>query len=185
MRTNINEPNGREAAFRTMREMLLEATPSDLSDALQEAGLDSQQITEIGHTAIKTALAKSREHAHQSESSVLLHKGLNSLLVMLRRRDNLDETELATKANVDEEEIRRIEYDAGYLPSPRTIFKLEKAFSLPGGVLAKLSGAIKANSLCMEERVQAFAANAKAMGKLTRDERELLNTFVKFLSEHE
>ncbi len=114
---------------------------------------------------------------------LVLHKGLNSLLTMLRRRDNLDEAELASKANVDEAEIRRIEYDAAYLPSPRTIYNLEKAFSLPSGVLAKLSGAIMQQPLGMEERVLEFAANAKQMGKLSKEERHLLNAFLKFLAE--
>jgi transcriptional regulator with XRE-family HTH domain len=185
MRNNTNNPNDREAAFRAMREMILEATPSELFVAIREAGLDPKEISEIGRNAINSALTKVRQDSEKASNSASLHKGLNSLLVMLRRRDNLDEAELAAKANVDEDEVRRIEYDSSYLPSPRTIFKLEKAFSLPAGVLAKLSGAIKAHSLCMEERVQAFAANAKAMGKLTREERELLNAFVKFLSEHE
>jgi hypothetical protein len=35
----------------------------------------------------------------------------------------------------------------------------------------------------MEERVMEFAANAKSMGKLSREERQLLNSFVKFLTE--
>jgi hypothetical protein len=62
---------------------------------------------------------------------------------------------------------------------------LEQVFSLPAGVLAKLSGAIRLHSTGLEERVQEFAANAKTMGKLTRAERELLNAFVKFLAERD
>jgi transcriptional regulator with XRE-family HTH domain len=185
MQNNENTPEDSQLAFQTIREMLLEATPSELSIALEEAGINQQQLAESGHSAIETALANARQYSDEPDYSVLLHKGLNSLLIMLRRRDNLDEAELAAKAHVDEEEIRRIEYDTFYIPSPRTIFNLERAFSLPAGVLAKLSGAIKSNSFCIEEHVQAFAANAKAMGKLTRDERQLLNAFVKFLSEHE
>lgn len=185
MRNNTNKPDDKEAVFRAMREMLAEATTSEVLMAIKEAGLDPKEISEIGRNAINAALTKVKQNSEKASYNALLHKGLNSLLVMLRRRDNLDEAELAEKANVDEGEIRRIEYDASYLPSPRTIYNLEKAFSLPSGVLAKLSGAIKANSMCIEERVQAFAANAKAMGKLTKEERALLNAFVKFLNEHE
>jgi hypothetical protein len=60
---------------------------------------------------------------------------------------------------------------------------LERAFTLPPGVLAKLSGAVKHHSPVMEERVTQFAANAKSIGKLTKAERQLLNAFVKFLTE--
>jgi hypothetical protein len=51
-------------------------------------------------------------------------------------------------------------------------------------VLAKLSGAFIQRSPLLEEKVLEFAANAKSMGRLTNDERELLNAFVKFLTEH-
>jgi transcriptional regulator with XRE-family HTH domain len=102
---------------------------------------------------------------------------------MLRRRDSLDESDLACKADVDENEIQRIEYDPDFLPSPRTLYKLEQTFSLPPGVLAKLAGAIKHPSPGLEEQALKFAANAKSMGTLTRTEREILNAFVKFLAE--
>jgi transcriptional regulator with XRE-family HTH domain len=172
-----------DAVFRAMREMLLEAPDAELDALAREAGIDARQLSEIGRSAATSAIAQDKQNRANEESTVLLHKGLNSLLIMLRRRDNLDEAELALKANVEEEEIRRIEFDPGYLPSPRTIYNLEKAFSLPSGVLAKLSGAIKYNSPTMEERVMEFAANAKSIGKLTRAERNLLNAFVKFLTE--
>ena len=173
----------RGAVFHAMRETLLEAPSSEVFAQAREAGLNSQELSALGRSAINSALSIFKEKSRQTDNCVLLHKGLNSLLVMLRRRDNLDEAELASKANIDEDEIRRIEYDPHYLPSPRTIYKLEKVFSLPSGVLAKLSGAIKHNSPVMEERVLAFAANAKAIGKLTKEERELLNAFVRFLTE--
>ncbi len=172
-----------DAVFRAMREMLLEAPAAELDALAREVGFDARQLSEIGRTAVTSAIAQDKQNRANEETTVLLHKGLNSLLIMLRRRDNLDESELALKANVEEEEIRRIEFDAGYLPSPRTIYNLEKAFSLPSGVLAKLSGAIKHQSPAMEERVMEFAANAKSIGKLTRGERQLLNAFVKFLTE--
>ena len=185
MPNNENPLKDRNAVFCAMREVLLNASVAELQAAATEAGLDLRHLAEEGRSVIDSALKNINQQSPLTEGNILLHKGLNSLLIMLRRRDNIDEAELAARANVDEEEVRRIEYDPHYLPSPRTIFKLEKAFSLPSGVLAKLSGAIKANSPCMEERVLEFAANAKAIGKLTKEERELLNRFVRFLSEQE
>lgn len=168
--------------FRTMREMLLEAPPEEIDELAREAGLDSNKLAQTGRKVAESALHQAK-YGGGRENIVSLHKALNSLLVMLRRRDGLDEGELAERADVTEEEIRRIEYDPAYLPSPRTIYKLEKVFSLPPGVLAKLSGAIKHHSPQLEETVLEFAANAKSIGKLTREERELLSAFVKFLTE--
>ena len=169
--------------FRTMREMLLEAPPEEVGELARMAGMDAQQLSQIGRNAIAHSLKQCNQNESKVGSQTALHKGFSSLLVMLRRRDGYDEDELARRAEVDELEIRRIEFDSEYLPAPRTIYKLEKVFSLPGGVLAKLSGAIKQNSPSLENKVLQFAANAKTMGKLTKQERELLNEFVKFLSE--
>lgn len=169
--------------FRTMREMLMEAPGEELAELAREADLDVTKLTKASREMTSLALRERKLINTKADSSILLHKGLNSLLVMLRRRDGLDEDELALKAGIDEAEIRRIEYDSEYMPSPRTIYKLEQAFALPGGVLAKLSGAIKHQSPALEERVLEFAANAKSIGKLTKAERELLNAFVKFLTD--
>jgi len=181
----MNSPkNTRHTAddvLRTMREMLLEASPEETLELAREAGLNPRSTAEAGGKLIRAALEQCK--TEDQNQSIPMHKALNSLLVMLRRRDGLDESELAEKADVSEEEIRRIEFDVAYIPAPRTIFRLEKAFSLPSGVLVKLSGAVKHNSPEMEERVLEFAANAKSMGKLTKEERQLLSAFVKFLTE--
>ena len=175
--------NDTDAVFRAMREMLLDAPAAEVDALAREAGVDARKLSEIGRSAVNSAIAQNKQDRAKEESTVLLDKGLNSLLIMLRRRDNLDEAELALKANVEEAEIRRIEFDSRYLPSPRTIYNLEKAFSLPAGVLAKLSGAILHHSPGMEERIMEFAANAKSMGRLSTEERQLLNAFVSFLTE--
>jgi len=173
----------REHIFRTMREMLLEAPPEEVRELAQEAGLDAAELTKTGRAVAYKALEQQRRSASQPENILFLHKGLHTLLIMLRRRDGLDEIELARKADVDLAEIRRIEAEPGFIPHPRTIFNLEKQFALPSGVLAKLSGAVKHHSSIVEERAEAFAANAKSIGKLTRAERQLLNEFIKFLAE--
>jgi DNA-binding XRE family transcriptional regulator len=170
-------------AFRTMREMLLEAPPDELAQLAQDAGLDLNQLIEAGRNAARTQIQCFTQRSIQPENLIPLHKGLNTLLIMLRRRDGLDESELAQQADIEIEEIKRIESEPGYVPGPRTIFNLEKQFGLPSGVLAKLSGAVKHQSPAVEERALEFAANAKAIGRLTRAERQLLNEFIKFLAE--
>ena len=173
----------KEHVFRTMREMLLEAPPEEIRELAKDVGLDAAELAKAGRKAAEDAIQRSKRGASQPENVVQLHKGLHTLLVMLRRRDGLDEAELARKADVDRAEIRRIEAEPGFIPHPRTIYNLEKQFALPSGVLAKLSGAVKHHSPDVEELAVAFAANAKAIGRLTRAERQILNEFIKFLSE--
>jgi transcriptional regulator with XRE-family HTH domain len=183
MSNGPKQNNDTDAISRAMREMLLEAPAAEFDALARELGLDTRDLSNTGRSVVSAAIAQHKQGRAKEANVILLHKGLNSLLIMLRRRDNLDETELALKANVDESEIRRIEFDSSYLPNPRTIYNLEKTFSLPSGVLAKLSGAIVHHSPVMEERVSEFAANAKSMGKLSKEEKQLLNAFVKFLTE--
>jgi hypothetical protein len=183
MSNGKNHLSDTDAVYRAMRKMLLEAPAAEVDALASERTLSARTLSETGRTRTKSTIAEVKRNRAREETVVVLHKGLNSLLLMLRRRDNLDEAELALKANVQESEIKRIEFDPNYLPSPRTIFNLEKVFSLPSGVLAKLSGAVVHHSPAMEERVMEFAANAKSMGKLTKEEKQLLNAFVEFLTE--
>jgi hypothetical protein len=182
MSTHQTQPHDEETVFRTMRDFILEASPEELNELARETGLNLTKLAGEGHEAVRQATIDDRQ-VKIPEKDVILHKGLSSLVVMLRRRDALDEAELAKKADVEESEIRRIEYDPEYSPGPRTIYRLEQTFELPDGVLAKLAGAITTRSSELEERVEQFAANAKAMGKLTSSERHLLHAFVKFLAE--
>lgn len=168
---------------RTIRDLLLEASAEEIRELAREAGLSVTELAKTGRNIVERAIQQKRRSSSQPENVVVLYKGLNTLLVMLRRRDGLDESKLAEKADVEEAEIRRIESEPGFIPHPRTIFKLEKQFGLPSGVLAKLSGAVKHNSPNLEEKAVAFAANAQSIGKLTRDEKKLLNEFIKFLTE--
>src|SRR5258708_31955573 len=97
--------------FRTMREMLLEAPAEEINELAQEAGFNPKELVRTGRKLVDAAMQQCNQGNTKGENIVLLHKGLNSLLVMLRRRDGLDEGELAKNADVEEEEIRRIEYD--------------------------------------------------------------------------
>src|SRR5258706_10281508 len=93
-----------DTVFRAMREMILESPAVEVDALAQEQGLDARKFSEIGRNSVTSAIAQHKHKLAQEESLTLLHKGLSSLLIMLRRRDNVDETELALKANVDEAE---------------------------------------------------------------------------------
>src|SRR5436305_5288366 len=99
----------REHLFRTMREMLLEASPEEIRELAQDAGLDAGELAKEGRQAAEHALQRTKKESSQPNNIVFLHKGLHTLLVLLRRRDGLDEAELARSADVDQAEIRRIE----------------------------------------------------------------------------
>ena len=102
---------------------------------------------------------------------------------MLRRREQLSADKLAQEARVNASELRRIELDPAFDPNPRTIFQLEKSFKLPSRSLVVLSGAVDVNDNVREEVVR-FAASSEDISGLTKEQRKLLNRFVKFLREN-
>lgn len=162
---------------RALRDEILDADSDSLSDTLAELNIDASELAATGKAAAKKAL----ESVSESESGEL-HEALGALLQLLRRRDNLSEEELADLAEVDPGEIRRIEYDPSYTPAPRTIYQLEQTFKLPRKTLVNLSGLTRSHSAEFKGEVLRFAAHSKAIQKITREERKLLNEFVKFLS---
>jgi transcriptional regulator with XRE-family HTH domain len=162
-------------------DILLEADPASLRTTLTDIGVDAQELIRRGRVTVERAI-NSVEDAKNIGSTGDEHQGLQILLRLLRRRDNLSEEQLAERARVDVAEIRRIEYDPTYAPLPRTIYQLEQVFQLPKRSLVKLAGVTREQSPQFADEVLRFAANAKTMEKLTREETKILNAFVRFLS---
>ncbi|WP_210191825.1 helix-turn-helix domain-containing protein [Rhizobium esperanzae] len=99
----------------------------------------------------------------------------------LRRRDQLSVEALAEKARVEAREIRLIELDPNYKPRPRTVHQLAEHFAMPPQALMKLSGATVTRDEALWEEAQKFAAKSDDLSKLTKQERQDLEGFVKFL----
>ena len=90
---------------------------------------------------------------------------------------------MAEEARVDAAELQGIERDPAFDPSPRTVYQLEQYFKLRERSLVMLSGAVRVDNDVREEAVR-FAASSENIHGLTKEERALLNQFVKFLTRH-
>jgi transcriptional regulator with XRE-family HTH domain len=164
---------------RALHDVLLETEPSVLRVAIADANLNADDLVRQGRVAIARALNASETATSATPDE---HEGLRLLLQLLRRRAGLTEEQLAEAARIEVAEIRRIEYDPAYTPMPRTVYQLEQYFRLPKRSLAKLAGMTRQPSTQFQEEVLRFAASAKAIGKLTSDEKKTLNAFVRFLA---
>lgn len=182
----INEASALSRAF---REFVAEADGKDLEEALTDQGWNPKELAQNGKAIALKALRQNemrmRAEAQERMEAETLHEGLSALIQLLRRKEEMSEEDLAKKARVDVEEIRRIELDRSYTPTPRTIYQLEQVFKLPSRTLVVLSGATKRTSPRFTSEVMRFAANAKTMTKLNAAEMKLLSEFVKFLSSKE
>jgi len=163
--------------FRALRDLLMEASEEELRDAL--AG-EFDSLADRCQVAAKRALAAQSDDFDQVRD---LHRGLGALIQLLRRRAKLSPEELAKRARISSLELRSIESDPSFDPSPRTIYQLEQFFDLQPRSLVVLSGAVHVNENVRDEIVR-FAANAKSVTTLSVGEKQLLNEFVRFLRDH-
>ena len=103
----------------------------------------------------------------------------------LRRKRGLTVKGLAGKLGLDENEIVAMERNNGYRPSPLTLNKLSKFYAIPQMRLATLAGAVRSIPDNMQEQASRFAAKSDSFSKLTSEEKQALDEFVKFLKEEE
>ena len=106
-------------------------------------------------------------------------------LVFLWRLDrNITPTKLAEMADVNLEEIELIERDGAYRPEPRTVVALAGVMKIPEVRLLQLSGHAETGDPSLSKVSSAFAANAKRWQQISREQKRLLNSYMKFLVKH-
>jgi hypothetical protein len=175
---------------RAFCEMVLEATDADADEIILSLKRDPEEFEDQAREAWTKALSENVSNAvHSADNQSVQNKpepnvvqrGFSSLMAILRRSKDMEITELALSAQVNPKELTRVESEPGYMPSPRTIVQLEGFFRLPKDTLGRLSGAVTKGSDSFQGDLMKFAACSKGMGKLTIEEKKLLNEFVKHL----
>lgn len=165
--------------------VVIEASRDVIWGALRSAGIEPERLAEQSRAVARDVLARfaqRREEVTRNDEEVnALHEGLGMLVQLLRRRERLSPHDLAEQARVEADEVRKIESDPSYSPNPRTVYQLEQRFNLPPRTLVKLAGSTTRHSPQFTQEVTRFAANAKAMGSLSKEEQKLVNAFVQFL----
>lgn len=104
------------------------------------------------------------------------------LLKMLRLNSKLSVNDLASKLDLDVDEIIFLERQVGSRASPRTLVVLAKFYGIPAQVFLQLIGASKAKNDVIEEEMIRFAAESESFEKLTSREKKRLNRVVKVIS---
>ena len=115
-------------------------------------------------------------------SSVELPRVFSRLVEFARRSRGLSVEALAQDADVELAELVAVE-DAGKMPSPRTVFQLAKVLRLSTGKLMELAGLAEPKDVSLNQAALRFAARSEPTAKLSREEREAFEEFVKVLVE--
>jgi transcriptional regulator with XRE-family HTH domain len=106
------------------------------------------------------------------------------LYVQLKRKEKgLTRADLARQAKIDEEELGSIERDPHHVPRPRTVTQLASFFRDDVRKLMRLSGVMQGRDEALEQAALKFAAMSDDLARLDKEERALLNEFVKLLKE--
>jgi len=104
------------------------------------------------------------------------------LIEFARRNQGLTVEKLAERADVDLAAILEIETDDRAVPEERTVYQLAQALCLPQAKLMELAGLATPKPETSRAALK-FAARSEPASKLTRDEREAFEEFVKVLDE--
>lgn len=105
-------------------------------------------------------------------------------LIELRRRQmRLSVEALASQANIDLEDIVRIERGDGTVQEPRTVHQIAQVLRLPEHRLNELAGLVEASDRKFHAAGVRFAARSESIQELRPEELEALEEYVKVLAE--
>ncbi len=174
-----------------------------IHDLRKDAGLTQKELAELIGTT-QSVVSRLEDADYDGHSLSMLHRVAEALkqrltvemtaadpdvaasrrafllfLRMLRRREGLSVDELAKRSGIEHAELVAIEWNNGYRPTPLTLHKLGEFYGLPQRRLAALAGAVRDDAV--SERASRFAAQSESFAKLTREERRVVDEFVKFL----
>ena len=111
---------------------------------------------------------------------VQLRVALGTVVRGLRVKHHLSIEELAHKADISEEELRKVEHNPHYTAHPRLISNLSAYFDV---ALSQLSGATTVIDRTLYNDAVKYAARADDLSTVTSEEREALDAFVALLNE--
>jgi len=112
------------------------------------------------------------------DATAQLKLAFGKLVKLMRMNLKYSIQDLASKASVDETELKNIEEDPAFIPQLRTVYQLATNFKLPAKKLTLLAGLTQERDPQFTQEALRFAANSKCVSTLTSEEKEALNHFV-------
>jgi transcriptional regulator with XRE-family HTH domain len=164
-----------------IHDYILKANSEDLKDMLAAAGLDPKSEVAWIDKILQKHLDKPDESIEAETSSAISNLSFGTFLRLLRHQRKLEIDDLAQKAKIEAKEIVRIETEPEYRPRPRTVSQLALFFDIPVDKMSMLSGLKTEIPNELREESVRFAANAKQVAGLPKEEMKLIRDFVSIL----
>ena len=119
-----------------------------------------------------------------NRSAAQLRISLGKFVHDLRLREGLSIGELAHVADVSEDELTQVERDPHFTATARLIYKLSEYFDVELRLLSQMSGTTRAVDRRFFNAAIGYAAKSEDLSSLTDDQRQVLDGFIKALSEY-
>lgn len=192
----------------TLQEERISAQVAQLIyDLRKDAGLNQKQLADLVGTtqSVVSRLEDSDYEGHSLSMLAKIAKVLNKqvkidtvevnlealslrqafqlLMKLLRKKAGLNVEQFAHKVGIEPYSVIELEQNISHRPSPIMLFKLSNFYKIPQIKLNFLAGATKEIPSELQNQASQFAAQSDSFAKLTKEEKELLDEFVKFLRE--
>lgn len=105
----------------------------------------------------------------------------NLFIKQLRRANRLSVEQLSERTGISPADLDSLEKDIHFRPSPLVVHRLSKFYGVPERKMLVLAGAVKEVPPEVREMASRFAAHSESFGKLSQEEKEALDEFLRFL----
>lgn len=174
----------RQHAGLTQKELAeLIGTTQSVISRLEDADYEGHSLTMLSRIAKKLNHRLNVRMVPEGYANETMNYAFRELLRGLRKKSGLKIDEFARKSGIEKEEVLRMERNGCYRPTPLALRKLSKFYEIPQQRLAVLVGAVRDVPTDLQQEVSNFADRSESFCKLTTEEQQTLDAFVKFLRE--
>jgi ribosome-binding protein aMBF1 (putative translation factor) len=160
----------------------IETTQSVIS-RLEDADYDGHSLSMLSRIAKALSKQLSVLMTEEDPTADETRFVFREVVKNLRRRERLSIASLAKAIDLEAEEIVAMERHDHYRPSPLVLHKLSRFYEVSQVRLAALAGAVSEVPDDLREEASRFAAQSQSFAKLTKEEKRVLDEFVKVLKE--
>ncbi len=159
---------------------LIDTTQSVVS-RLEDADYDGHSLSMLNRIAKALNRRLSVQMSSKNKYATQMRYVFQRVVSGLRKAKRLRIDQLAKKAGIDRDDAVALERDFDYKPTPLTLHKLSKFYGISQRKLAVLAGAIRDIPTDLQQEASSFAAKSESFSKLTNEEKQTLDEFVRFL----
>jgi transcriptional regulator with XRE-family HTH domain len=175
----------REAKLSQLQLAKLVGTTQSVISRLENADYEGHSLTMLDRIAkaldkrVQVNFKPANEKALRAEQR--LRFAFREVLRHLRRERGLSIDELAIRTGLPVDELQELEQGGDQPPRPYALYQLSQFFDVPQQRLAVLAGVVKQNDTDVAEAASQFAAKSESFTKLSTEDRQLFDEFVRHL----